>query len=53
VIHAVPADIVAGRGRVFWVAGPDVILPGLPAGYRFLESQCAALVCLTIYGPGG
>ena len=53
VIHAVPADIVADRGRVFWVAGPGAVLPGLPAGYRSLESRCEVLVCLTIYGPGG
>jgi hypothetical protein len=53
VIHSVPADIVAGRGRVFWVAGPGDALPGLPAAYRAMESKCAALVCLTVYGPGG
>jgi 4-amino-4-deoxy-L-arabinose transferase-like glycosyltransferase len=53
VIHAVPADIVAAGGRVFWVAGPGAELPGLPASYRSLESRCAVLVCLTVYGPGG
>jgi 4-amino-4-deoxy-L-arabinose transferase-like glycosyltransferase len=52
-IHAVPAGVVASGGRVFWVAGPGAVLPGLPAGYRSLDSRCAVLVCLTVYGPGG
>ncbi len=53
VIHTVPADIAASHSRVFWVAGPGAVLPGLPTGYRSLESRCEVLVCLTIYGPGG
>ena len=52
-IHAVPAGVVASGGRVFWVAGPGAVLPGLPAGYRSLDSRCAVLVCLTVYGPSG
>ena len=52
-IHAVPASVVASGGRVFWVAGPGAVLPGLPAGYRSLDSRCAVLVCLTVYGPAG
>ena len=53
VIHTVPAETTSSRGRVFWVAGPGAVLPGLPAGYRSLESRCAVLVCLTVYGPAG
>jgi 4-amino-4-deoxy-L-arabinose transferase-like glycosyltransferase len=53
VIHTVPAHIAASHSRVFWVAGPGAVLPGLPTGYRSLESRCEVLVCLTIYGPGG
>ena len=52
VIHAVPADVIASHGRIFWVADPGATPPLLPAGYRSLESRCAIGVCLTIYGPG-
>jgi len=53
VIHAVPPDVVANRGRVFWVSDPGAAPPSLPAGYHSLGSRCAILVCLTIYGPAG
>ena len=53
VIHAVPPDVVAGRGRVFWVADPGVSLGVLPPGYHSLESRCVMLACLTVYGPAG
>jgi 4-amino-4-deoxy-L-arabinose transferase-like glycosyltransferase len=53
VIHAVPGDVTANAGRVFWVADPDATPPLLPAGYHSLESRCAIRVCLTIYGPNG
>ena len=53
VIHAVPPDVVANRGRVFWLAGPGVAPPALPAGYHSLETRCVILACLTIYGPNG
>ncbi|HEY5487162.1 MAG TPA: glycosyltransferase family 39 protein [Candidatus Limnocylindrales bacterium] len=53
VIHAVPPDVVANRGRVFWIAGPGVAPPALPAGYHSLETRCVTLACLTIYGPAG
>jgi mannosyltransferase len=53
VIRAVPPDVVAGRGRVFWIADPGVGPPPLPAGYHSLETRCAILVCLTVYGPAG
>jgi hypothetical protein len=52
VIHAVPADVTANRGRIFWVADPGAAPPLLPAGYRSAESRCAVEVCLTIYVPG-
>ena len=53
VIHAVPDEVIANRGRIFWVADPGAAPPLLPAGYRSLESRCATGVCLTIFGPGG
>jgi mannosyltransferase len=53
VIHAVPVDVVANRGSIFWVAGPEATPPTLPAGYRVLDRRCAALVCVTVYGPAG
>jgi len=49
-IHAVPPDVVANGGRVFWVADPADAPPPLPAGYHSLESRCVILACLTIYG---
>jgi 4-amino-4-deoxy-L-arabinose transferase-like glycosyltransferase len=52
VIHAVPADVTANRGLIFWVADPGAAPPLLPAGYRSTESRCAIGVCLTVYGPG-
>jgi 4-amino-4-deoxy-L-arabinose transferase-like glycosyltransferase len=52
VSHEVPADVIANRGRVFWIADPGVAPPSLPAGYHATASRCAILVCLTIYGPG-
>ena len=52
-IHAVPPDVVANGGRVFWVADPADAPPPLPAGYHSLESRCVILACLTIYGPAG
>jgi 4-amino-4-deoxy-L-arabinose transferase-like glycosyltransferase len=51
VIHAVPADVSANGGRVFWVADPGAPPPPLPAAYHSLESRCAIGVCLTVYGP--
>ncbi|MGA3056435.1 MAG: glycosyltransferase family 39 protein [Candidatus Limnocylindrales bacterium] len=51
VIHAVPADVTANRGLIFWVADPGAAPPLLPAGYRSTESRCAIGVCLTVYGP--
>jgi hypothetical protein len=33
VVPAVPADVVAAGGTVFWVAGPDAAPPPLPPGY--------------------
>jgi 4-amino-4-deoxy-L-arabinose transferase-like glycosyltransferase len=51
IIHAVPPEVVASRGRVFWVADPGVAPDWLPAGYQSLETTCAILACLTVYGP--
>jgi 4-amino-4-deoxy-L-arabinose transferase-like glycosyltransferase len=51
VLHAVPADVVANRGRVFWVAAPGRQPAGLPAGYQVIQSRCVFQACLTVYGP--
>ncbi len=51
VIHALPADVIANHGRVFWIADPGAAPPALPAGYHSSASRCAVLACLTTYGP--
>ena len=51
VIGAIPDDVTANGGRIFWVADPGVAAPVLPAGYRQQQVSCAIEVCLTIYGP--
>jgi 4-amino-4-deoxy-L-arabinose transferase-like glycosyltransferase len=53
VIGEVPADVVANRGRVFWIADPGVAAPALPPGYGAQSTRCAIEVCLTIYAPDG
>ena len=52
-IDEVPSDVITGRGRIFWVADPDVPLPVVPPGYRVGEVRCAIEACLTIYSPPG
>ena len=51
VIHAVPSDLVANGGRIFWIGDPgdDPVL--LPAGYRAVQQECVIGVCLTTYAP--
>jgi hypothetical protein len=51
-IHEVPADVIANRGRIFWIADPVTTPQLLPAGYRSVERTCAIQVCLTAYAPG-
>jgi hypothetical protein len=53
VIGEVPADVVANRGRIFWIADPGMAAPALPPGYRSQSTRCAIEVCLTIYALGG
>ncbi|MFI5259979.1 MAG: hypothetical protein ACHQ01_10290 [Candidatus Limnocylindrales bacterium] len=53
IVHSVPADVIAGGGRIFWIADPGIGLPSAPPGYRVLESRCVNLACLTIYAPPG
>jgi len=53
VVHSVPADVIAGGGRIFWVADRGVALPSTPAGYVVLESRCVNLACLTVYSRPG
>lgn len=51
-IHAIPGDVIAGQGRIFWIADPGVAMPTLPPGYREVAARCVTLVCLTELGPG-
>jgi 4-amino-4-deoxy-L-arabinose transferase-like glycosyltransferase len=53
VIRAIPADIVANHGRVFWVAAVGEKPSKLPKGYNVLSSRCVLDACLTVYGPTG
>lgn len=53
IIHAAPADVIAGGGRIFWVADPGAGPPSLPANYRPVQTRCETLVCLTVYAPSG
>ncbi len=51
VLKAIPDDVVANRGRIFWVADPGVDPPALPPGYQPESTRCAIESCLTIFGP--
>ena len=51
VLTAIPADVVADHGLVFWVAAPGVGAPALPDGYHSLRVRCVIQACLTVYGP--
>jgi 4-amino-4-deoxy-L-arabinose transferase-like glycosyltransferase len=51
-IHAVPADVIANRGRIFWIADPIATPALLPSGYHSVERTCAIQVCLTVFAPG-
>ncbi len=53
VVHAVPAEVAAAGGTVFFVADPGATPPSLPAGYRRTEQRCVIAACLTIYSPNG
>lgn len=52
-IADIPLDVIAGRGRIFWIADPGVPLPVVPPGYRAEEVRCAIEACLTIYSLPG
>jgi mannosyltransferase len=49
VIAAVPADVIAAAGTVFWVAGPDAAPPPLPPGYGQAEQKCVIGACLSVF----
>jgi 4-amino-4-deoxy-L-arabinose transferase-like glycosyltransferase len=51
-VSAIPADVVANRGRVFWVAAQGEVPYKLPQGYHIVSSRCVLDACLTVYGPG-
>lgn len=51
VLHAVPPDVIANRGRIFWIAEPGADPPLLPAGYRAVSGRCVIEACLTTYAP--
>ena len=50
-IADIPLDVIAGHGRIFWVADPGVAIPVVPPGYRAGKVRCAIEACLTIYSP--
>jgi 4-amino-4-deoxy-L-arabinose transferase-like glycosyltransferase len=52
-VYSIPADAIANRGRIFWIADPGIGLTGLPPDYRQQSVSCSVLACLTIYGPAG
>jgi hypothetical protein len=52
-IDEIPSDVIAGHGRIFWIADPGIALPVVPPGYRAETVRCAIEACLTIYSPPG
>ena len=53
VLHAVPDDVVANRGLIFYVGDPGSTPTLLPPGYREQARRCVTNTCLAVYGPGG
>lgn len=53
VIGAVPADVVASRGLIFYMGDAGSTPSLLPPGYGEQERHCVAQTCLVVYGPGG
>ena len=53
VVGAVPSDVIAAGGSIFYVGDPGSTPAPLPAGYRERELRCAAEACLSVYSPGG
>ena len=51
VIPAVPADVAANGGLVFYIGETGSSLSLLPPGYSEREHRCVADTCLTVYGP--
>ncbi|HEX7490397.1 MAG TPA: glycosyltransferase family 39 protein [Candidatus Limnocylindrales bacterium] len=53
IIKTIPDDVIANRGRVFWVSGQGEKPYKLPTGYHVVSSRCVLDACLTVYGPSG
>jgi hypothetical protein len=53
VVRAVPDDVVANRGLIFYVGDPGSTPALLPPGYREQARRCVTDTCLVVYGPGG
>ena len=53
VARAVPAEVPANRGLIFYVGDPGTDPAPLPPGYREQELRCLSHTCLAVYGPGG
>jgi len=53
VVGAVPRDVIASGGSIFYVGDRGSSPSLLPPGYRERELRCASETCLAVYGPGG
>ena len=50
VLPAVPADVTANGGRIFYVGDPGSAPALLPPAYREQSRQCVTDTCLVVYG---
>jgi len=50
VVHAVPDDVGANRGLIFYVGDPGSTPALLPPGYREQARRCVTDTCLVVYG---
>jgi 4-amino-4-deoxy-L-arabinose transferase-like glycosyltransferase len=50
VVHAVPDEVVANGGLIFYVGDPGSTPALLPPGYREQARQCVTDTCLAVYG---
>jgi hypothetical protein len=51
VVPSIPDSVVAGHGRIYWVADPDAEAPALPSSYVQVERTCVIGGCLTVFAP--
>ena len=53
VLKAVPDDVIANCGVIFYIGNPGSIPSPLPPGYHEQARRCVGGTCLAVYGPGG